>query len=226
LLVAVCGIDGSGKTVQVEKLCARAEKEGLTARSMEFPRYGEGFFAELVERYLRGDFGRNPSDVSPYLAALPYAGDRWEAAETLRGWLREGGLVVCNRYVPANIAHQGAKLDGEAELEDYCRWVRRLEYDVYGIPRPDLHLWLDMPPAAAGGLARGRSDEERPAGGEDIHEGDVAYLRQTRNVYRWLAERNDDWGRIECARDGEADSVSLISERIWNTLKNRLLAAE
>lgn len=223
-LVAVCGIDGSGKTVQAKNLCERAEAEGCTARSMEFPRYGEGFFAELVERYLRGDFGGEATDVSPYLAALPYAGDRWEAADTLRGWLDEGALVVCNRYVPANVAHQGGKLEDPAERERFRDWVHRLEYDVYGIPRPDLHLWLDMPPAAAAGLARGRGDDERPAGGEDIHERDTVHLERTREVYGWLAKTQDAWVRIECARNGEPDSPRSISERIWKTVEKDLLS--
>ena len=223
-LVAVCGIDGSGKTVQTEALCRRAEGAGCTARKMEFPRYGEGFFAELVERYLRGDFGGEAGDVSPYLAALPYAGDRWEAADTVRDWLNDGSLVVCNRYVPANVAHQGGKFDDPAERERFRDWVHRLEYEVYGIPRPDLHLWLDMPPDAAARLARERGDEERPAGGEGIHERDTAHLERTRRVYECLAATGNTWARIECARDGEPDSPGFISERIWETLEQNLLS--
>ena len=221
-LVAVCGIDGSGKTVQTDALCERAEQAGHTAHSMQFPRYGEGFFAELVERYLRGDFGADAGEISPYLAALPYAGDRWEAADTLRNWLGNGSIVVCNRYVPANVAHQGGKCGDTAERRQFRDWVHRLEYEIYGIPRPDLHLWLDMPPRAAAGLARNRAEDERPPGGEDIHERDTDHLERTREVYSWLAETDNSWVRIECARDAEPDSPRSISERIWETVKNNL----
>lgn len=225
-LVAVCGIDGSGKTVQTQSLCERAEQEGYTAHRMEFPRYGQGFFAELVERYLRGDFGDDAGEVSPYLAALPYAGDRWEAAGTLRSWLQDGAMVVCNRYVPANVAHQGGKLDNRAERRKFRGWVHRLEYEIYDIPRPDLHLWLDMPPRAAAGLARDRTDGKRPPSGEDIHERDTEHLERTRQVYSWLAETDDSWVRLDCARNGEPDSPRSISERIWETIKNNLLSED
>ena len=137
---------------------------------------GTELFADLVERYLRGEFAKRASDVSPYLAALPYALDRWQAAPQLREWLAQGRLVLCNRYVPANMAHQGSKLEDEAERRGFFDWVDELEYGVLGLPHPDLHLLFEMPPAVAAQLAGERP--AGPTGAEDIHEGDYVICRR------------------------------------------------
>ena len=107
-LIVITGIDGSGKTVQTKLLCERLLKEGHPVVNTDFPQYGKTFFADMVTKYLNGEFGSADS-VSPYLAALLYAGDRWEAKEQINNWLKDGKIIVSNRYVCDNMAHQGGK---------------------------------------------------------------------------------------------------------------------
>lgn len=221
-LVTICGIDGSGKTAQAKALTERAREEECVVENVEFPRYGQSFFGELIARYLRGEFGDEPGQVNPYLASLPFACDRWEAAPMLRGWIEEGKLVVANRYVPANLAHQGAKIASDQKRQVFFEWVQKLEYDVFGLPHPDLHVWLDMPPSLAQNLVGRKHERDYLQGSEDIHERDLAYLEATRAVYLSLARNGPAWTRIECAPDGELLPVGVIAEKVWSAVSGIL----
>jgi dTMP kinase len=213
-LVAICGIDGSGKTLQCELLCRRAREAGVRVETISFPRYGEGFFGELIARYLRGEFGEEPGEVSPYLAALPFACDRWEAAPAMRAWLAEGALVVCNRYVSANLAHQGAKISSDAERRKFLNWLEQLEYQIFQLPRPDLQVLLDVPAELAQELILKKARRQYTRQKRDIHESDIAYQGLTREVYRGLAA-SPGWVTIECAPGGRLPPPEEIAEKVW-----------
>ena len=215
-LIALCGIDASGKATQTELLKQRAEAAGFSVRQVSFPRYGEGFFADLIERYLRGEFARRAGDVSPYLAALPYACDRWQAAPLLREWLGEGHVVLCNRYVAANLAHQGSKLASDAERRGFFEWDCRLEYEVLGLPRPDLQVLMELPTEAAVRLRRERDAREGRQEGHDIHEADLAYLAATAQAYRQVAaETPGPWAIVQCTEGGRLLPKERIAELVW-----------
>jgi dTMP kinase len=216
-LVAVCGIDGSGKTTQAELLAARVRESGLRLREVSFPRYGQGFFADLIERYLRGDFAARAADVSPYLAALPYALDRWQASADLRAWREAGDFVLCNRYVPANMAHQGSKLVEVGERKRFFEWVERLEFEVLGLPRPDLQVLLSVAPQVAVGLMSGRSARTEALEAGDIHEQDMAHLEGTARAYAELAGlgAGGRWAVVECCRDGAMRPPEEVAELVW-----------
>jgi len=220
-LVAICGADGTGKTTQTELLAEWARERGLPVQTMSFPRYEKGFFGGLIRRYLRGEMAAKAGDVDPYLAALPYACDRWEAAPQLRRSLTRGCLVICNRYVPANMAHQGAKIhDGEQRAQFY-RWVLELEYEVLGLPRPDLHLLMDLPTRMAARLLSEREADERSRGGSDIHERDATYLEATAAAYREIAGTTPGrWAIVDCAEGGRMLSPAAIAGRVREEVMN------
>jgi dTMP kinase len=163
--------------------------------------------------------------VSPWLASLPYACDRWESLPRLRRWLAQGALVLCNRYVPANMAHQGSKLE-PAEREAFFRWEERMEYDVFGLPRPDLHLLMDVPPAVAAELVRKRNAELGRRDGQDIHERDDSHLRRTAECYRALARNNrgGPWTSVSCVEDGKLLAPADIAARVWQAAREVIMA--
>ncbi len=233
-LVALCGIDGSGKATQTELLAERLEQEGHPVARIAFPRYGEGFFADLIESYLRGELEQDPRELSPYLAALPYACDRWQAVGKLNEWLAEGRVVVCDRYVAANLAYQGARLPDPRERERFLRWDEQLEYGVFGLPRPDLQLLLDVTPSVAarhlddrraGKLAAyGAREATRARGqqvlprfeGYDIHEADTAYLQRTAETYRELVARDPaGWAVVRCVEQERMLTRERIAQAVW-----------
>ncbi len=215
VLIVVCGIDGSGKTAQSQMLCDRLERNGRDVKYVEFPRYSESFFGDLIARYLRGEFSTQAGEIDPHLAALPFACDRWEARPILHENLKAGKVVVCNRYVSANLAHQGGKLDSEAERREFRRWMEEMEYEVFGVPRPDLHVWLDVPVKVALNLIASKGERQYLEGDEDIHEKDFDHLRTTRAMYKMLADGAQDWQTVHCAPREKILCKEDIAERVW-----------
>ncbi|MFP4026733.1 MAG: dTMP kinase [Candidatus Brocadiia bacterium] len=219
LLLVICGIDGSGKTVQSRHLCENIRSVGHTARYVEFPHYEEGFFGNLCARYLRGDFASDAGSVNPYLASLPFACDRWESRDQLTEWLQRGDAVVCNRYVSANLAHQGSKIEDETERNAFCQWDQKLEYNIFGLPRPDLHFWLDMPVNIAAKLIGTKGKREYLKDSQDIHESDTKHLESTREVYQSLARQESNWITIAGAAGEMPRSKEEIANEIWETVR-------
>src|SRR5258706_13130245 len=109
MLVAIEGIDGAGKNTQSGLLRDRAHAAGIRTTVFSFPRYGTNSFSDAIARYLNGEFG-DVMEVAPYLAGALYAGDRFAAREDLLGATCTYDLVICDRYVHSNLAHQAAKL--------------------------------------------------------------------------------------------------------------------
>lgn len=221
-LFVLTGIDGSGKATQTELLVQRLRGEGREVAVFDFPRYEGGLFGRMAARYLRGEFGK-ASDVSPYLAALIYAGDRWETQEELVRRLAAGAIVVCNRYVADNMAHQGCKIKNAADRQRFFGWVEELEHTVLGLPHPDLNILLDVPVETAQALIGSKAERAYLKGQErDIHEQDAAHLRAARETYLQLASLYFNWVKIDCAPAGEMLSREEIAEKVWEPVKSHL----
>src|SRR5579862_9364677 len=145
-LIAIEGIDGSGKRTQLDLLAQALEARGLEAYRISFPRY-ESLFGKLVGEYLNGDFGPMEA-VDPHLSAVLYAGDRMEAKPAIQAALSSGKIVLADRYIASNLAHQSARVPAERR-EEFIGWVKRLEYGAYALPVEDLVVYLRLPVAEA-----------------------------------------------------------------------------
>jgi dTMP kinase len=179
------GLDGSGKSTQINLLRNHFNKQGLKYKYLHFPRNDSGLFGELIAMFLRGELGKI-GDVNPYLAAMIYAADRFDARVEMIGWLAEGNLLLVDRYVISNIAFQCAKLDSTIKKGELRKWIYQLEYTNYGIPRPDLNIFLDVPFGfTTEKLSSKRSGNERDylKGGQDIHEADLNFQKRVRQEY-------------------------------------------
>ncbi|MGR3309705.1 MAG: dTMP kinase [Candidatus Brocadiales bacterium] len=213
-LIVIAGIDGSGKTVQTELLSARLIDKGHEVRTTSFPQYGKTFFADMVTQYLHGDFG-SLSEVSPYLASLLYAGDRWQAKEQIKTWLKEGKIVISNRYVVDNEAHQGGKIKNRGERERFLAWLNKLEYEIFGLPKADINIFLHVPIETACQLLKKKPSRDYLAGGKrDIHEDNIEHLKQAQEVYLEIATKPNNWAVIESVRNGALLPPENISDMV------------
>ncbi len=196
LLLAIEGIDGSGKGTQATMLRERLAADGLRVGTLSFPRYEQTTFGRMIAEYLNGKFGQLGS-VGPHFAALLYAGDRFESLPLLRQLLSTNDVVICDRYVPSNLAHQGAKLP-PLRLEQFVRWLEAIEYGVYALPRPDLVVLLDLPVDRALQLIAAKPARTYTEHAADLHESNREYLTRTAEIYRWLSKREPNWRAIHC----------------------------
>lgn len=144
MLIAIEGVDASGKEMQSNLLLERLRSENRKARKVEFPNYA-GEAAGAVRMYLNGEFGGSPNDVNPYAASTFFAVDRYASYKADWGaFLDAGGIVVADRYTMSNMIHQGAKFADEQSRLGYIEWLADLEFNKIGLPKPDIVIFLDL----------------------------------------------------------------------------------
>jgi len=195
-LVAIEGIDGSGKRTQMDLLhgIIAAGEGGHSVYSTAFPQY-DSWFGKMVGQFLNGDFGPLDS-VDPHFTALLYAGDRFESKPRLESALQAGKIVLVDRYIGSNLAHQTARVAPDKRAE-FRRWIEHLEYGIYDLPREDLILYLRVPPGEAQKLVAKKSARAYTTAKQDILEASLRHLEQAADMYDLLA-LEAPWVTIEC----------------------------
>jgi dTMP kinase len=192
--IALEGIDGSGKRTQLELLAAELAKRGIAHVRVSFPRY-DSFFGSMVAQFLNGEFG-TLDKVDPHFSALLYAGDRLEAKPELEAQLLRGIIVLSDRYIGSNLAHQTARMPRERR-EEFLAWLKKLEYGIYGLPVEDLVVYLRLPPAEAHRLVGKKGARDYTNLRRDLQEDDMAHLAAASETYGLLA-REPNWATVEC----------------------------
>jgi dTMP kinase len=188
------GIDGSGKRTQLEMLARALEARKVPFTQISFPRY-EGFFGKMVAQFLNGDFGPLDS-VDPHFSALLYAGDRLEAKPSIEANLAAGQILLSDRYVGSNLAHQTARVL-PAKRAEFLEWLKQLEYQIYALPAEDLVLYLRVPAGEAHRLIGQKGARDYTKLRRDLLEADIRHLEAASEVYDQLAHQAN-WARIEC----------------------------
>ena len=219
MFIVLEGLDGAGKSTQITKLREMFRAKGVESEYLHFPRFDAPIYGELIARFLRGDLGSVES-VNPYLVALLYAGDRADAATTIREWIAAGKVVIVDRYVYSNIGYQCAKIADSTERNRLREWILHTEFEEFGIPKPDLSLFLDVPFAfTERKLTEVREGEDREylQGGKDIHEASLDLQRRVREVYLESASLDEDLKVVNCSTEqGGMASPDTIFERIMD----------
>jgi dTMP kinase len=211
-LIVIEGTDGSGKATQTKHLVGRLRAEGRQVATFSFPQYKKKS-AGLVEEYLSGKYGP-PDSVSPYAASLFYAVDRFDIAGEIRAALDRGEDVVLDRYVDSNAGHQGGKIRDPGERAVFLEWLYQIEYEILGIPRPNLVIMLYMP------LEISRKLVDQRGGVKDGHEANLDHLKNAEDSYLWLVgEHSEDHVMVECAPGGEVLPPESIAEDVYQLVK-------
>lgn len=225
-LFVIEGLDGAGKSTQINLLRGYLSQKKYNCEYLHFPRTDAPWFGALIARFLRGEFG-SLSQVDPWLVAMLYAGDRKDAAEMISGWLREDKIVILDRYTYSNIAYQCAKIDDEEKQYELRDWILRLEFEHFAIPRPDLNIFLDVPFKFTEHKLTGKrtgNDRNYLNGENDIHEGSLSFQEKVRRVYLKVAETDEKLAVVNCgADDGSMMKPEIISGRIIEIINKRNL---
>lgn len=213
LFLVIEGTDGSGKGTQFDILKKQLESDGYDIACFDFPRYDEpsSFF---VREYLNGKYG-TVDEVGPYTASLFYALDRYETAQEIQLALNQGKIVLANRFTGSNMAHQGTKFLNTEERRGYFIWIDNLEFQMLGIPRPDISIVLRIPAETAQKMVDNKESRTYTDKKRDIHEADLDHLKRSVEVYDDLCELfPKDFTRIDCVRGGELLDIDTIHKLI------------
>ena len=213
-LIVIEGLDGSGKSTQLELLQKNLLESGIDCKSVSFPDY-DNPSSTLVKMYLKGEFGKKPEDVNAYAASVFYTVDRYASYKSNWGeYYQNGGTVVSGRYTTSNAVHQASKLDS-SEWESFLNWLYDFEYKKIGIPKPDKVIFLDMPVEVSQKLLSKRYEGDNSK--KDIHESDTEYLERCRKAAVFTAEYSD-WEIIPCSENGEARPLDDIANDILSSV--------
>lgn len=190
-LIAFEGLDQSGKATQAAALASRLTEAGRTVRPLSFPEYGTTIGAEIAAA-LRGE-----RPHAPDVLQLLYVANRYEFRAQIEGWLRQGDIVVCDRYQASSVAYGGAQGLDETWLTEIQRFL----------PRAHLTVLLDIEPA----LGVARKSEHR-----DQYEQDLALLARVRECYQRQA-RHAGWVIVDGRHDPET-----VAQDVTRAVRSRL----
>lgn len=216
-LIIIEGGDGSGKATQSHKLVERLNREGYPALRITFPNY-ESPSSSLIKMYLGGSFGNSPEAVNPYVASTFYTVDRF-ASFTME-WkeaYEQGTLIIADRYTTSNLVHQGAKIEEPQARQAYFKWLQEFEYQLFGLPRPDGVLFLDVPPGVSREWMSARASKMDGSDQKDIHERNQDHLDKAYLTALELCKL-EDWIRISAVESGRLLDVEQIHQRIWDAI--------
>lgn len=222
LFIAIEGGDGSGKGTQTELLYQHYSKTlDREVLKLSFPRYGEDS-AYYAGRYLDGGYGEDPNAIPADLASLAYAIDRFAAGPDIRNHLEKpNSIVIADRYVASNLAHQGAKLKDTDERKAYYKRMMQTEYDILGIPKPSKNIVLLVPTDIAQANISKKSARNYTIRTHDIHEADANHLDRAKANYEELCRLYpDEFTAINCLdSDGKMRSIDDIQQEIRNLIQ-------
>lgn len=219
--IVIEGSDGSGKGTQFEIVSDRLRQQGYDIATYDFPQYDQDS-SYFIREYLNGNYG-NADELGAYTPSLFFALDRFQASQSIKKDLEAGKIVLSNRFIGANLAHQGQKIDNETERTKYYDWLYDLEFNILGIPKPDINIVLIVPADIAQQLvdqkaARSYTDKKR-----DIHEADLDHLKRAVAAYEKLCHQfPDEFIRIEGTRNTELLPIPEVTELIWQKIEARL----
>jgi dTMP kinase len=221
--IVIEGIDGSGKRTQLEAIARAFSRKGIAFSQISFPNY-DGFFGKLIARFLNGDFG-SLAAVDPHFSALLYAQDRFESKPTLDAVLASGKILLADRYVASNLAHQGARVPREGRAE-FLSWLKELEYGVNALPVEDFVIYLRVPVADAHRLIGEKTARDYTKLRRDLQEADLAHLEAAAQVYDELATQRN-WTKIDCfdSATGALRPPAAIHEEILAAVEMQISAA-
>jgi dTMP kinase len=191
-LIAIEGLDQSGKETQARLLQQRLVAAGHQAHIVDFPDYSTSIGGE-IGRALAG--GR---DYGPDVLQLLFIANRYEIKPRIERWMAEGAVVICDRYEASSIAYGEAHGVDTAWLTD----VQRL------LPRPDCTLLIDIEPEVAA---------HRKSANRDRFERDLDLLSRVRASYLRQAGPAG-WFVIDGNRDRAViadDIAAVVCPRVY-----------
>ena len=211
-LIVIEGTDCSGKETQSKLLEKELLSLGKKVIRLSFPMYDTPT-GKIVGGYYLGKpelgeclFPEGAVNVDPKIACLYYAADRKYNIGKIMEYLDNDYIVILDRYISSNMAHQGSKIENKDDRFYMYQWIDKLEYWLLNLPKPDITIFLHMPTEYSLKLRNNRKSI-------DEHEKDENYLKRSEEAYKELSELYN-WKTIECVRNDSIRTIEEIHEDI------------
>ncbi len=216
MFIVIDWIDWSGKGTQVKRVVERLKKSWKTVKLLDYPRYGEKS-AFMVEKYLNGDYGK---EIWPKLASIFYAIDRYDDSFNFRENLEKYDYIISNRYVSGSMIHQAGKIENIEEKKLYISWLKDLEYNIFGIPKPDKTIFLNVSPEMSQKLVLKKEQRDYLKNDKkmDLHEEDKNHLQNAHETAILIANMQKSWVKIDCEQDWKMKSMDEITKSIMKKI--------
>ena len=175
MFITLEGPEGSGKTTAVSAACKRLEEMGYQIVRTREP--GGTPIAEQIRNVI---LDKANTAMDPRTEALLYAASRRQhLVEKVWPALKEGKIVICDRYLDSSLAYQGGARDLGVD--------NVLNVNLFATENtwPDLTLLFDLPPEV--GLARINANASREVNRLDLET--LEFHNKVRNTFLELARR-------------------------------------
>ena len=193
------GIDGAGKTTQIERLAARLRAEGCRVAVTAEPT------ASVSGGLLRDALGGIQKRTACEMAALFVLDRIFHKVNPggIESLLSQGYDVICDRYYYSSMAYQGSQTD--------AHWVRDMNLGCPEIRRPDLCVFLDLSPEESlRRIARDRTTTEIYEKKEILE----AVRKRFFEVFETLEDNIAVIDTTGCSIDEVADKVAAVVDKM------------
>lgn len=216
-IIALEGIDGSGKSVQFKRLHARLEAQGLRVGVLDFPCY-DSFFGKEIGKMLSNAEGVSAAVVDVKSMSLWYAMDRRMAFNQFDPGKYD--VVLLNRSTMANAAYQGSRVSDASQAEAFIQWIFDLEFKELQIPQPELFFIFDIPTTTSRANVAKKGHRDYVGDDADVYEKDLAFLEAVRKGYHLCAEIFPGTVLLSCAeKDESMKPMEVIEDQVWSHIK-------
>ena len=216
-IIAFEGIDGSGKTTQVELLRDHLRARGHRVAERSFPVY-DSFFGRHIGQALSATRGASATNIDPQSMALWYALDRWHDRESHRAAYADADYLLLNRYSLSNVVYQSLRA---GDPDAMAAWVDTLEHDVLALPRPDVYVILETPLAEARDNVSRKGQRDYVEQSHDVYEADGSLQSRASAAYLAMAERRSDIAIVRSHERGRLLEPRTIFEAVLGALRAR-----
>lgn len=204
IILAFEGLDGSGKETQTKLLEKRLNENNIKSIRIEFPNYN-GEYSIFVKKYLNGEFGE---DLNPYVISTFFSLDRLGVYKTyIEKYIKEGNVVICDRYVYSNLIYQGGKISDLSEREKFFNWILDFEYNKCSLLKEERTFFLDVPIDISLKIIKERETH-------DIHEKNEKFLRSCYENLKYISKKYN-LEIIECFKNEKLLSIEEINDDIY-----------
>ena len=216
-LIVIEGTDCSGKETQSKLLVESLTNQNKKAVYLTFPNYNSPTGKIIGGPYLgkeeicKSYFKEGASHVDAKVASLYFAADRYYNLQQIIDYLNKDYIVIMDRYVSSNMAHQGGKIKDKEKRYEMYQWLEKLEYELLGLIKPDITIFLHMPSEYTKDLKKNRISL-------DEHEKDEEHLKQAELAYLELKDKYN-FITIDCVENNKIKTIEEMHNEILNVIK-------